>query len=87
MAGELLLLGRPRVGSMDAADAYGVLVALAVRQAGPGSVIKITKALLEPYWLTDETWGTGPSAEEGQDAMMAMLTTGKVPEGVAKRKG
>lgn len=58
---------------MDAAEAVAVLVALAVEQAGPGSLLKIDKALREPFWLTEETWGTGPAAEEGMAAMMEMF--------------
>lgn len=81
------LLRRPPagLGAYDAADAYGVLVALAVRQAGPGSVVKITKALKEPFWLNDETWGMGPSAEEGAAAMEAMLA-GNVPDSLKRRR-
>lgn len=86
VAGELVLLGLGPLARMLAHVAVDVVYALAVRQAGPGALATLHRRLAEPYWLTDESWGTGPTAEAGQDAMMAMLGTGKVPDGVAKRK-
>lgn len=73
IAGELHLSGSRPLERLPAPLACSVIITAMVRTAGPGSLPKIMKALAEPYWLRDETWGMGPAAEEGQDAMMAMF--------------
>lgn len=69
----MILRGLPSLHDLPADVATDVILALAVEQAGPGSLTKIQKALGEPYWLTEESWGTGPAAEAGQAAMMDMF--------------
>ena len=86
LAGELIACGlNPRIGSWPAHVAVPLLTTMLCRAAGPGTVHKVLRALREPFWLDEDSWGTGPTAEAGQDAMM-VLASGKVPEGVPKRK-
>lgn len=77
--GQLFLRGLPQLHELPADLAADVIFALAVEQAGPGTLSKIDKALREPYWLTEESWGLGPSAEEGLSAMEDMFPAAATP--------
>lgn len=37
--------------------------------------LTLERRLWDPFWLTDETFGLGPTAEAGQAAMMGMFPT------------
>jgi hypothetical protein len=45
----------------------------------------VSRALREPFWLDEDSWGTGPEAEEGAAAMEQMMA-GNVPAGVQRHK-
>lgn len=71
------------LGALDLPDALGLLFAWSLDALMPHGMVKpITKVelaltlerrLWDPYHLTEESFGTGPTAEAGQAAMMALF--------------
>lgn len=73
-------MGRPRIGDMDSRDAIACLFVLAVRWSERHQqVTNLLRRLRDPYWLTEESFGTGPTAEAGQAAMMALVPQSQLP--------
>lgn len=83
-------MARVDLDTLDLPDALALLFAWSVEAILPHGgmhkpISRMDLALLmerhlwDPFWLTDETFGTGPTAEAGQAAMMALFPTPAPP--------
>jgi len=84
VAGRTLAAGLPRLGEWDADEAISWLWSLMVDSVIPqddrmARVAKLEKAMMDPFLLLDESWGTGPTAEAGMAAMMDMFPAAAAP--------
>lgn len=82
--GKLIRDRLPPLETMDAADAVALLYLYVLEAITSGelrAMPDLERVLGDPFHLTDETFGTGSTAERGQAAMMDLFPSAiPIPE-------